>query len=177
VWWDLQKKTQRWFFKQRAEILIYLRDPFSRKEREKTIDSSSLPIIDRLRLPCFHGTFFFSPLQQHPWVPQKRKYMEASSTSAVLMVETADMAQLLIDGHRIEDFQHNLYKNLPSQYVGCKAMGSSANFLLPLPARCSKVTSKHDMSVQITRPLFALGTLVCSFDRIFRGEFRTSNLS
>jgi len=94
--------------------MIYLRDPFSRKEGEKTIDSSSLPIIDRVRLPCFHATFFFSPLQQHPRVPQKRKYMEASSTSAVLMVESADMAQLLMDGHRIEDFQHNLFhKNHP----------------------------------------------------------------
>jgi hypothetical protein len=121
------------------------------------------------------------PLQQHPRVPQKRKYMEASSTSAVLTADTSDLAQLLMDGHRIGDFQHNLFQKITlsilATLVGCKAMGSNANFLLPFTARCSKVTSKHDMSVQITRPIFALGTLVCSSDRIFRGEFRTSNLS
>jgi len=86
------------------------------------------------------------------------------------MVETADMAQLLMDGHRIEDFQHNLFQKITltilATLVGCRAMGSNANFLLPFTARCSKVTSKHDMSVQITCPIFALGTLVCSFDKI-----------
>jgi len=136
------KKTQRWFFKQRAEILIYSGDPLSWKEREPLIPS-------------------FSPLSKLMG-PTKRNVhgslLAIGSTSAVLMEETSDLAHLLMD--RIEDFQHY------SQYSQAAQRSQGHG-----------VTSKHDMSVQITRPIFALGTLVCSFDRIFRGEFRTSNLS
>ncbi|KAL9380966.1 hypothetical protein Peur_026623 [Populus x canadensis] len=142
-----------------------------------------MPIIDRVRLPCFHATFFFSPLQTHRSHKKECTWnlLTIGSTSAVLMADTSDLAQLLMDGHRIEDFQHNLFQKITltilATLVGCKAMGSHANFLLPFPASRSKVTSKPDMSLQVTCPIFALGTLVCSLDRIFRGEFRTSNLS
>jgi hypothetical protein len=148
--------------------------------KEKTIDSSSSPIIDRVRLPCFHATFFFSPLQTHrshkkecTWKPPHHRFYIRGPNGGHFGFGAAPhgwssdwrfSTQLVSKNH-----PHNTRLSSDARLWG------NANFLLPFP-RSSKVTSKHDMSLQVTCPIFAW-TLVCSFDRIFRGEFRTSNLS
>jgi len=57
----------------------------------------------------------FSPLSKLIG-PTKRNVhgslLTIGSTSAVLMADTSDLAQLLMDDHRIEDFQHNLFQKI-----------------------------------------------------------------
>jgi len=146
--------------------------------KEKTIDSSSSPIIDRVRLPCFHATFFFSPLQTHrshkkecTWKPPHHRFYIRGPNGGHFGFGAAPHGWSSDWRFSTQLVSKNHTHNTRSQ------LSSDANFLLPFPASCSKVTREHDMSLQLTCPIFALGTLVCSFDRIFRGELRTSNLS
>ncbi|KAJ6866872.1 hypothetical protein NC652_038190 [Populus alba x Populus x berolinensis] len=63
-------------------------------------------------------------------------------------------------------FNTTCFKKSPSQYSQLSSdarLWVTCQFPFAFPASCSKVTSKHDMSLLMTCPIFALGTLVRSF--------------